>query len=55
LWLTNLAILLGAEFNAETERAKQLHSGVRGADQKLKLPAREPATDGSGSSQKASA
>ena len=47
LWLTNLAILLGAEFNAETERAKQLHSGVRGADQKLKLPAREPATDGS--------
>ena len=25
LWLTNLAILLGAEFNAETERAKQLH------------------------------
>jgi membrane protein len=55
LWLTNLAILLGAEFNAETERAKQLHSGVRGAEQKLKLPAREPATDGSGSSQKASA
>jgi membrane protein len=55
LWLTNLAILLGAEFNAETERAKQLHSGVRGAERKLKLPAREPATDGSGSSQKASA
>jgi membrane protein len=55
LWLTNLAILLGAEFNAETERAKQLHSGVSGAERKLKLPAREPATDGSGSSQKASA
>jgi membrane protein len=54
LWLTNLAILLGAEFNAETERAKQLHSGVRGAERNLKLPAREPATDGSGSSQKAS-
>jgi membrane protein len=46
LWLTNLAILLGAEFNAETERAKQLHAGVRGADQELKLPAREPAADG---------
>ena len=30
LWLTNLAILLGAEFNAETERAKQLHGGVAG-------------------------
>jgi len=55
LWLTNLAILLGAEFNAETERAKQLHSGVAGAERNLKLPAREPATDGSGSSQKASA
>jgi membrane protein len=55
LWLTNLAILLGAEFNAETERAKQLHSGVSGAERKLKLPAREPATDGSGTSQKASA
>jgi membrane protein len=55
LWLTNLAILLGAEFNAETERAKQLHSGVRGAERNLKLPVREPATDGSGSSQKASA
>jgi len=55
LWLTNLAILLGAEFNAETERAKQLHSGVAGAERKLKLPAREPATDDSRASQKASA
>ena len=55
LWLTNLAILLGAEFNAETERAKQLHSGVPGAEQSLKLPAREPATDGSGASEKAPA
>jgi len=55
LWLTNLAILFGAEFNAETERAKQLHSGVPGAEQHLKLPAREPATDGSGATQKASA
>jgi membrane protein len=59
LWLTNLAILLGAEFNAETERAKQLHAGVRGADRELKLPAREPATDGvpsrTGSSREASA
>jgi len=55
LWLTNVAILLGAEFNAETERAKQLHSGVPGAEQNLKLPAREPATDDSGATQKASA
>ena len=41
LWLTNLAILLGAEFNAETERAKQLHAGVAGAEHDLKLPLRE--------------
>src|SRR3954452_19340910 len=42
LWLTNLAILLGAEFNAETERAKQLHGGVAGAERELRLPLREP-------------
>jgi membrane protein len=46
LWLTNLAILLGAEFNAETERAKQLHSGRAGAERELQLPVREPASDG---------
>ena len=42
LWLTNLAILLGAEFNAETERAGQIHGGVVGADEELKLEQREP-------------
>jgi membrane protein len=41
LWLTNLAILLGAEFNAETERAGQLHGGVAGAEDALKLKPRE--------------
>jgi membrane protein len=45
LWLTNLAILLGAEFNAETERAKQLHGGVAGAEHELKLPPRVSASD----------
>jgi membrane protein len=45
MWLTNLAILLGAEFNAETERAKQLHGGVEGAEHELKLPLRQPAPD----------
>jgi membrane protein len=42
LWLTNLAILLGAEFNAETERAKQIHAG-RSAERELDLPVREAA------------
>jgi membrane protein len=41
LWLTNMAILLGAEFNAETERAKQLESGVSGAERRLRLDERQ--------------
>jgi membrane protein len=43
LWITNMAILLGAEFNAETERARQLESGVPGAERELQLEEREPA------------
>jgi len=46
LWITNMAILLGAEFNAETERAKQIHTGVPGARQRLRLDEREPVTNG---------
>ena len=41
LWVTNMAILLGAEFNAETERARQLHAGVHGAEERLMMPERE--------------
>jgi membrane protein len=40
LWLTNLAILLGAEFNAETERSRQIHAG--GSEHEIDLPVREP-------------
>jgi membrane protein len=46
LWITNMAILLGAEFNAETERAKQIHTGVPGARRRLRLEEREPVTNG---------
>jgi membrane protein len=42
-WITNMAILLGAEFNAEIERAHQLESGTPGAERRLQLPEREPA------------
>jgi membrane protein len=42
LWITNMAILLGAEFNAETERARQLHAGTAAAEHKLQLEEREP-------------
>jgi len=44
LWVTNMAILLGAEFNAETERARQLEGGVPGARRRLRLEEREPAS-----------
>jgi membrane protein len=44
LWVTNMAILLGAEFNAETERARQLHAGVRGAERRIMMPEREPSS-----------
>jgi membrane protein len=43
LWITNMAVLLGAEFNSETERAKQLHTNVSGAERDLQVPEREPA------------
>jgi membrane protein len=43
LWITNMAILLGAQFNAETERARQMHAGVSGAEDGLELPTRAPA------------
>src|SRR4051794_25958521 len=41
LWITNMAILLGAELNAETERALQIHTGVRGAERELKVRERQ--------------
>jgi membrane protein len=43
LWVTNIAILLGAEFNAETERARQITTGAPGAHRRLSLEPREPA------------
>jgi membrane protein len=32
LWITNIAILFGAEFNSELERSRQIEAGVPGAD-----------------------
>lgn len=43
LWITNVAILLGAELNAERERSGELRDGVEGADRELQLePRNEP-------------
>lgn len=42
LWLTNIAILLGAEFNAERARQRHIDAGHR-ADEEPYLPPRDPA------------
>jgi len=41
LWITNIAILLGAELNAEMERSREIESGVPGAEEELKAPYRD--------------
>jgi len=41
LWITNLALLLGLELNAERERNRELHEGVPGAERELQLDARD--------------
>jgi membrane protein len=46
MWITNVAVLLGAELNAETERAREIEAGVPGAEEDIKAPYRrdpEPA------------
>ncbi|WP_353827472.1 YihY/virulence factor BrkB family protein [Agromyces sp. SYSU T0242] len=39
LWITNAALLLGAEFNAELERTRQLLAGIE-AEGRLRMPPR---------------
>jgi membrane protein len=45
LWLTNVAILLGAELNAERERSRQLTEGTPGAERELQLDERSAPKD----------
>lgn len=40
LWITNLALLLGAELDAETERGRELQAGLP-AEEVIQLPARD--------------
>jgi len=42
LWITNVAILLGAELNAERERSRQLKEGRPEAERELQLEERSP-------------
>jgi membrane protein len=41
-WLTNQAVLLGAELNAEVERGRQMAAGTPGAEEEIQLPPRDP-------------
>jgi membrane protein len=41
MWITNIAVLLGAEINAETERARELAAGVPGAEEDIQAPYRD--------------
>jgi membrane protein len=45
LWITNAAILFGAELNAERERARQIEAGTEGAERELQAPERDVAKD----------
>ncbi len=40
LWITNLALLFGAEFDSEMERGRELQAGLP-AEEQLQLPARD--------------
>jgi membrane protein len=45
LWLTNVAMLLGLEFNSERERTIELDAGVPWADREIQLDARSEPKD----------
>jgi len=42
MWISNLALLVGAELNAELERERELEAGLP-AENELQLPQRQPA------------
>jgi membrane protein len=41
LWISNCALLLGMELNAERERSREIEAGVPGAEQELQMDARD--------------
>ena len=43
LWITNLALLFGAELDAEMERGRQLQAGIP-AEREIQLPPRDTTT-----------
>jgi membrane protein len=43
LWISNIAVLLGAEFDAELERGRELEAGYSGAEKRIQLEPRTAA------------
>ncbi|MDQ1629481.1 MAG: rane protein [Actinomycetota bacterium] len=41
LWISNVAVLFGAEFNAELERGRELQAGMGEAEETIQLPPRD--------------
>jgi membrane protein len=41
MWVTNVAVLVGAEVNAEAERAREIEAGIPGAEEEIQAPYRE--------------
>ncbi len=47
MWITNIAVLFGAELNSELERSRELAAGTPGAERELQLPPRQPPDESS--------
>jgi membrane protein len=45
MWITNIAILLGQQLNAELERSRELEAGTPEAERRIQLPERDAASD----------
>jgi membrane protein len=45
MWITNIAVLLGQQLNAEVERSRELQAGTPGAERELQLPPRDEPSD----------
>jgi membrane protein len=45
LWITNVAVLLGAELNAEAERSREIEAGIPGAEEEIQAPYRQRPKD----------
>lgn len=41
VWITNIAVLVGVELNAELERTREIRAGVIGAEDSIQLPSRK--------------